>query len=264
MSKRFTDTELWDKEWFMTLSLKQKCIVKFIRDKADLCGVWSPNFVIASAYIGEKITEKDVLSINKGNQFRKLANGKIYCVGFVEFQYGNVLSEKSPIHKKIIGLLESNGILDSYKKDNLYPINRVSNTLQEEEEEKEEEELKDKEKLKDKKSEIKIFEEPILSELEKTFNDFLEMRKKIKKEATPKAIELLKSKLYKLAPNNTDLQIQILNQSIIGCWQDIYPLKPKDNNEKESKFDHLQKVSDELDIRLGINQNNNNNNELPN
>ena len=33
MAKRFTDTELWDKEWFMKLSPKLKCLVKLVRDK---------------------------------------------------------------------------------------------------------------------------------------------------------------------------------------------------------------------------------------
>jgi hypothetical protein len=236
MAKRFTDTELWDKEWFMTLSLKQKCIVKFIRDKADLCGVWSPNFVIASAYIGEKITEKDILTIDKGNQFRKLDNGKIYCIGFVEFQYGNILSEKSPIHKKIIGLLENNGILNNYKKDNLYPINRVSNTLQEEEEEKEEvkvmveEEKKVKEIAKIEKTEIELL-----------FDEFLKMRVKIKKPATEKAIDLLKKKLNELSGGNEYKAIKIIEQSIVGGWQDFYELKQIQGNE-DSKTAKLGKT----------------------
>jgi hypothetical protein len=251
MAKRFTDTELWDKEWFMTLSLKQKCIVKFIRDKADLCGVWSPNFVIASAYIGEKITEKDILTIDKGNQFRKLDNGKIYCIGFVEFQYGNILSEKSPIHKKIIGLLENNGILENYKKDYLYPINRVSNTLQEEEEVKEEYKVMVKEEKKVK--EIAKIEK---NEIELLFDEFLKMRVKIKKPATDKAIQLLKKKLNELSGGNEYKAIKIIEQSIVGGWQDFYELKNHTNT--ESKISKLKSVSDELDIRLGINQNNNN------
>lgn len=231
MSKRFTDTELWDKEWFMTLSLKQKCIVKFIRDKADLCGVWSPNFVIASAYIGEKVTEKEVLSIDKGNQFRKLPNGKIYCIGFVEFQYGNILSEKSPIHKKIIGLLENNGILDSYKKDKIYPINRVSNTLQEEEEEKVEEEEEVKDKLK-----VEEIAKNEKSEIELLFDEFLKMRVKIKKPATEKAIELLKKKLNELSLGNENKARKIIEQSIVGGWQDFYDLKPIQGNEDSKTY----------------------------
>lgn len=139
MAKRFTDTELWDKEWFMSLNCKLKCLVQVIRDKADLCGVWSPNWIIASAYIGEKVTEKELLEIDGGRQFKKIKNGKIFCIGFIDFQYGE-LSEKSPVHKKIISMLRQNGILETYKNIiQKHPIDRVSNTLQEEEEDKEEE-----------------------------------------------------------------------------------------------------------------------------
>lgn len=127
MSKRFTDTDMWDKEWFMKLSCKRKCLVKLVRDKCDLSGVWSPNWIIAAAYIGEPVMEEELLMIDDGNQFLKLPNGKIFCIGFVNFQYGQ-LSEKSPVHRKILNLLKT------HKIDYKYPINRV----QEEEEEKEE------------------------------------------------------------------------------------------------------------------------------
>lgn len=138
MAKRFTDTELWDKEWFMALPARLKCLVKMVRDKADLSGVWHPNWTLAKNYVGEKVTEKELLMIDGGNQFVKTAAGKIYCVGFIEFQYGE-LSPKSPVHRKVIG------ILDTHKIDYKHPINRV----QEEEEDKEEEKAKDTDKEKE-------------------------------------------------------------------------------------------------------------------
>jgi hypothetical protein len=60
--------------------------------------------------------------------------------------------------------------------------------------------------------------------LNSVFKDFLEMRKKIKKPATPKAIELLVNKLKKLSPDEST-QIQIVEQSILSSWQDLFPLK---------------------------------------
>lgn len=141
MAKRFTDTELWDKEWFMKLSPKLKCLVKLVRDKADLAGVWSPNWVLANSYIGEEVSEKELLNIDEGNQFAKLENGKIICVDFIQFQYGK-LSPASPVHRKIIS------ILDTHKIDYQYPINRVQEEDKEEDKEKEEEKYKEKEQQK--------------------------------------------------------------------------------------------------------------------
>jgi hypothetical protein len=51
------------------------------------------------------------------------------------------------------------------------------------------------------------------------------MRVKIKKAMTPYAKELILKKLEKLAPDNQPLQIEILQQSIQSCWQDVFPLK---------------------------------------
>lgn len=61
--------------------------------------------------------------------------------------------------------------------------------------------------------------------LEIAFNEFLEMRKKIRKPTTPRAIELVKNKLVQMSNNDEELAIKILNQSIVNSWQDIYPLK---------------------------------------
>ena len=109
MAKRFTDTEIWDKQWFMELTPKIKLLVKYVRDKCDLAGIWSPNFVLASVYIGEQVSEDDLLNIDSGRQFEKIED-KIYCTGFIDFQYGVSLNPDSPIHKKIIDILSKYGI----------------------------------------------------------------------------------------------------------------------------------------------------------
>ena len=62
--------------------------------------------------------------------------------------------------------------------------------------------------------------DPVLNTLE----DFIKMRKSIKKPMTDYAIKLLISKLKKLSTDE-DTQIEILNQSILHSWQDVYALK---------------------------------------
>lgn len=89
---------------------------------------------------------------------------------------------------------------------------------------------KDNKDKKDKKGKNVIEEKGIFF---KTWNDFKIMRKKIKKPMTEKAEELLLNKLNKL-DNDEDTQIAILNQSIMNCWQSVYPLKV-DNSIKSIK-----------------------------
>ena len=97
MPKRFTDTDIWEKEWFMSLSPTDKCLVKYVRDKCDLAGIWKPNYTLASYVIGDKVDEKRLVSIDNGKQFEALHDGKILCIDFVRFQYGTELNPSSPI-----------------------------------------------------------------------------------------------------------------------------------------------------------------------
>lgn len=70
---------------------------------------------------------------------------------------------------------------------------------------------------------------PFDEELDKAFADYVEMRKKIKKPMTDRAIELAMSKLQKLAETSSgidnDLAIKILNQSVMNSWQGLFELK---------------------------------------
>ena len=116
MAKRFTDTEIWDKSWFMSLSPKLKCFVKYVRDKCDIAGIWHPNYMLASVYIGEQVDENDLLLIDDGEQFESLPDGKILCKGFIDFQYGGKLNPISPIHAKVISILEKYDIPIEVKK----------------------------------------------------------------------------------------------------------------------------------------------------
>jgi len=74
------------------------------------------------------------------------------------------------------------------------------------------------------------------------FDSFLVMRKQLKKPMTGKAIELLKSKLEKLAPADEQTQIEILEQSIMNNWQGVFPLK--DSAKKEGANGILLKDCD--------------------
>jgi len=64
--------------------------------------------------------------------------------------------------------------------------------------------------------------------------DFIAMRKQIKKPLTQKGYELLFRKLTELSTNELE-QIEILENSIMNCWQGIFPLKSRIS----TKEDHL-------------------------
>jgi hypothetical protein len=71
-------------------------------------------------------------------------------------------------------------------------------------------------------------------ELQKALKDFSQMRNKLKKPLTDRALKMLWNELNKLSPD-TQTQIKILEQSIMNCWQTVYPLKNKSTKEDKSE-----------------------------
>lgn len=72
------------------------------------------------------------------------------------------------------------------------------------------------------------------NELNESVKSFIEMRKTLKKPMTDKAITMLINKLNKLASNDIE-KIEILNQSVLSSWTDIYkPTQQKLFNKQQT------------------------------
>lgn len=72
------------------------------------------------------------------------------------------------------------------------------------------------------------------SALDIAMKDFEEMRKKIRKPLTERALALTLSELEKLAPGDDEKKIAILNQSIQRGWQGVFPLKDEPEATKKT------------------------------
>ena len=90
---------------------------------------------------------------------------------------------------------------------------------------------------------------PDNEELNQSFLDYIEMRKKIKKPlASDRAIKLALNKLESLSGGDQEKAIQILNQSIFHSWQGLF--EPKTENISYGKkpqykqFSHADEESD--------------------
>jgi len=67
------------------------------------------------------------------------------------------------------------------------------------------------------------------------WGDFLEMRRKLGKPATVRAMEGIIRELEKLAAGDKEKQHEILDQSIRNGYQDVWPLKIKDTKQTQGK-----------------------------
>lgn len=65
------------------------------------------------------------------------------------------------------------------------------------------------------------------------WKDFETMRKKVKRPMSERAKKLIVDRLQKLGEDKAN---EILDQSIVNCWQDVYPLKTGRSNDKEDEY----------------------------
>lgn len=78
--------------------------------------------------------------------------------------------------------------------------------------------------------------------------DFIEMRKRIKKPMTDRAIELCMRKLKELSTQpfsesmDNDIAIKILEQSTMNCWQGLFPLRENRQGNSGVKRDLMKEL----------------------
>jgi len=254
MKKRFTDTEIWDDPWFQSLDPVYKCLWKYLCDKCDNSGVWKVNKPLAEFQIKSAINW-DSLHDLFGDRFMMITESKLFVVAFIEFQYGE-LKESSRPHQQVLRLLQSHGL--RYPIDTLsiplakgidtlsIPYPKGIHTLLDKDKDKDKDKEEDKDKDKD-TVECQIIKSP----LEMAFDKFREMRKKIRKPMTERAEELIWKELSKLAGEDSDLKIEILEQSIRNGWQDVYAVKNKSQRQFGKQQYSRQDAIDTFDFLRG-------------
>lgn len=83
--------------------------------------------------------------------------------------------------------------------------------------------------------------------LNQAFTDYVTMRKSIRKPMTERAVELTQNKLKRLAGDNEQLAIKILNQSVMNSWIGLFPLNEKPQR-KNNFTDFQQRSYDNQDL----------------
>ena len=89
----------------------------------------------------------------------------------------------------------------------------------------EEDKEEDKELDIKKKDKRKTVYYPTDELLDKTFSDYVAMRKQLKKPMSDRAVDLAMKKLNDLSGGDNDTAIKIIEQSIMNSWQGLFPLK---------------------------------------
>lgn len=111
MVKRLTDTEIWNKDWYLDLSIKKKLLLKYIFDNCDCAGVYEISYRNLRNCFNEEVTKEDFENIKMIKFFDE---NKIIIEDFIKLQYGvdiNGLKPRNSVHKGVLRCLEKHKLL---------------------------------------------------------------------------------------------------------------------------------------------------------
>ena len=112
MSKRFTETEIWNEDWYLDMPLEYRHFWHYVKDTCDHAGVWKPNVRRFNADIEKKVDLSVALELFNAekNRIEKLESGHWILLDFVNFQYGSVLNLKNSCHLSVFNRLNKLGV----------------------------------------------------------------------------------------------------------------------------------------------------------
>ena len=142
MAKRFTDTEKWKDDWYLSLSNDYRIIWQWLLDNCNHAGICKPSINLLNMMCNTKISEDELIEKMNGRILK--INNIWFVPKFLKFQYGS-LNSKKPAVLSVINELKINNLLDYVSElfNNSYetitePLDNDSETI------------KDKDTLKDK------------------------------------------------------------------------------------------------------------------
>lgn len=101
--KRFTETTIWDEDWFLNMPKEYMMFWFYLKDKCNHAGIWRPNLRLFEAIVGVKIDLKKAIEYFnfEKDRIQILKSGHWYILDFFSFQYGDTFNPANRVHKSI-------------------------------------------------------------------------------------------------------------------------------------------------------------------
>lgn len=106
MAKRFTDTEKWKDDWFISLSNDYKIIWIWLVDNCTHSGLCKRSIALLNLMCKTSITESELLDNMEGRVL--IINDYWFIPKFIKFQYSTLLSGKPAILSVVKDLYQYN------------------------------------------------------------------------------------------------------------------------------------------------------------
>jgi len=106
MSKRFTDTEKWKDDWFLSLSNDYRIIWQWLLDNCNHAGICKPSINLLNMMCNTKISDEVLFEVFKD----RLLNFKTFWFipKFLKFQYGSLNTKKPAVISVVKELIKHN------------------------------------------------------------------------------------------------------------------------------------------------------------
>ena len=131
MSKRHTDTTLYDQQWFQILHPIYKCFWHYICSRCNHAGIWDVNLPLAQFTIDPKgetgIKFNQLLEVFDG-RIIALSDDKWYLKKYVLFHHGKTLTPNNNFHLSIINSLDKYGLVEE-DEDGNYAVKEAKGSV---------------------------------------------------------------------------------------------------------------------------------------
>ena len=111
MAKRYTDTDIYNKEWYHELDVKYKAFWDYICRTCNHVGIWDVNIRLASFLINCDYTKPEILKVFNG-RIIIIEEDKWILPKFIKFQYGDNLNPNNNVHKSVIAMIDKYNLED--------------------------------------------------------------------------------------------------------------------------------------------------------
>jgi hypothetical protein len=109
MSKRFTDTEKWKDDWYISLSNDYRIIWQWLLDNCNHAGICKRSIKLLNFMCNTNITEEELIAEMEGRLIIK--NNIWFIPKFLKFQYPSLKSKK-PVIVSVIKELKTNDLFN--------------------------------------------------------------------------------------------------------------------------------------------------------
>lgn len=219
MAKRFTDTDKWKDDWYISLGNDYRIIWQWLLDNCNHAGICKRSLALLNRDCNTRITEDDLLSVMEG---RVIAKDTLWFIPkFLKFQY-NGLNNSRPVTLSVIKELEKTGLAAMIPEGfgNDYLI------IKDKDKDKVISSKKDKPtRTREEKKEITLpFDTPTFEAGWNLWKAFRKEQHKFTYKGVISEQAALKH-LFEISGKNEKTAIAIINESIHNSWAGLFELK---------------------------------------